>query len=256
MQPPSNEIPGTAGSGDPNQPPQNTPSQQYPEQPAPGQPYGPQGYAPQGYPPHPGYAPPGYPPPPGQYPYPPSTSRRVPWWAFVVGGCGCLALFVPFLAAILFPVFAQAREKARAASCMSNQKQMALGLLMYSQDYDEMLVGKAHWMNDIEPYCKGGAVAGSPNEYPLFHCPSASQRDDSVFGYAFDSRLDRKAMASIASPRETLMTFDSSTFGKNASDPATSLPNPGRHMRRNCGSFVDGHVVWVGGTTGASNYGQ
>src|SRR5215467_10724814 len=44
---------------------------------------------------------------------------------------------IAILAAILFPVFAQAREKARAISCVSNEKQIALGILMYVQDYDE-----------------------------------------------------------------------------------------------------------------------
>src|ERR1700710_2641489 len=44
---------------------------------------------------------------------------------------------IAILAAILFPVFAQAREKARQASCTSNLKQLSLGLLMYVQDYDE-----------------------------------------------------------------------------------------------------------------------
>ena len=44
---------------------------------------------------------------------------------------------IAILAAILFPVFAQAREKARAISCVSNEKQISLGVLMYVQDYDE-----------------------------------------------------------------------------------------------------------------------
>ena len=44
---------------------------------------------------------------------------------------------IAILAAILFPVFAQAREKARAISCMSNLKQTGLGTLMYVQDYDD-----------------------------------------------------------------------------------------------------------------------
>jgi len=44
---------------------------------------------------------------------------------------------IAILAAILFPVFAQAREKARAASCLSNNKQIALAFGMYKQDYDE-----------------------------------------------------------------------------------------------------------------------
>lgn len=45
---------------------------------------------------------------------------------------------IAILAAILFPVFAQAREKARATSCLSNMKQIGLGIMMYTQDYDEM----------------------------------------------------------------------------------------------------------------------
>src|SRR4051794_31556005 len=47
---------------------------------------------------------------------------------------------IAILAAILFPVFAQAREKARAISCLSNMKQLGLGLYQYSQDYDEQLI--------------------------------------------------------------------------------------------------------------------
>jgi prepilin-type N-terminal cleavage/methylation domain-containing protein/prepilin-type processing-associated H-X9-DG protein len=46
---------------------------------------------------------------------------------------------IAILAAILFPVFAQAREKGRSTTCLSNLKQLALGLLMYAQDYDEGL---------------------------------------------------------------------------------------------------------------------
>src|SRR3990172_6305038 len=46
---------------------------------------------------------------------------------------------IAILAAILFPVFAKAREKARQTSCLSNVKQMMLGVLSYAQDYDERL---------------------------------------------------------------------------------------------------------------------
>ncbi|WP_394796793.1 DUF1559 domain-containing protein, partial [Armatimonas sp.] len=45
---------------------------------------------------------------------------------------------IAILAAILFPVFAQAREKARSVSCLSNMKQLGLGTMMYLQDYDEL----------------------------------------------------------------------------------------------------------------------
>ena len=47
---------------------------------------------------------------------------------------------IAILAAILFPVFAQARDKARSAACLSNLKQVALALSMYTSDYDETLV--------------------------------------------------------------------------------------------------------------------
>lgn len=47
---------------------------------------------------------------------------------------------IAILAAILFPVFAQAREKARSASCLSNMKQLGLALNMYQQDYDGTLM--------------------------------------------------------------------------------------------------------------------
>ena len=47
---------------------------------------------------------------------------------------------IAILAAILFPVFAQAREKARQTVCMSNLRQIGMASVMYSQDYDELVV--------------------------------------------------------------------------------------------------------------------
>ena len=81
---------------------------------------------------------------------------------------------IAILAAILFPVFARAREKARQASCSSNLKQLALGALMYAQDYDEKLVSdwwnvggagdpSGRWFRRIYPYVKN---------LQLFTCPS------------------------------------------------------------------------------------
>ena len=52
---------------------------------------------------------------------------------------------IAILAAILFPVFAQAREKARQATCLSNLKQLGLGLLQYVQDSDETFPLATHW---------------------------------------------------------------------------------------------------------------
>jgi prepilin-type N-terminal cleavage/methylation domain-containing protein/prepilin-type processing-associated H-X9-DG protein len=81
---------------------------------------------------------------------------------------------IAILAAILFPVFAQAREKARQISCVSNQKQLSTAVLMYAQDYDETFPysdwwdsyqndGTHGWVNQIQPYVKN---------LPVFKCPS------------------------------------------------------------------------------------
>lgn len=105
---------------------------------------------------------------------------------------------IALLAAILFPVFARARENARRASCQSNLKQIALGVLQYTQDYDERFPlardanGTAqtdtsmpgyyyvannsgdrviHWMDFIFPYVKSVQVFG---------CPSAKTRSSAT----------------------------------------------------------------------------
>ena len=73
---------------------------------------------------------------------------------------------IAILAAILFPVFAQARAKARQASCTSNLKQVGLAVLMYATDYDEQLPWGASngaattttWYDLVEPYVKVGAA--------------------------------------------------------------------------------------------------
>jgi prepilin-type N-terminal cleavage/methylation domain-containing protein len=81
---------------------------------------------------------------------------------------------IAILAAILFPVFAQAREKARQTSCLSNVNQMGKATLMYCQDYDESYpmslysdpsTGVAYTAYDVLlPYCKN---------LQIFTCPSA-----------------------------------------------------------------------------------
>lgn len=96
---------------------------------------------------------------------------------------------IAILAAILFPVFAQAREKARQISCLNNEKQIGLGMIQYSQDNDEMMVKawygnngynpsdnttgniKYKWMDAIQPYVKN---------VDCFHCPDFN--DDEKLG--------------------------------------------------------------------------
>jgi len=93
---------------------------------------------------------------------------------------------IAILAAILFPVFAQAREKSRGAACLSNLRQVVQGFRMYAADYDEMnappfiytrtetggtaahtfrSTGLNWWQDLVQPYCKN---------YQVFECPSGS----------------------------------------------------------------------------------
>src|SRR5437868_12159141 len=72
---------------------------------------------------------------------------------------------IAILAGILLPVFAQAREKARQASCMSNVRQIGLASLQYAQDYDERLVGtelgqepEYFWGEMLHPYLKSRPI--------------------------------------------------------------------------------------------------
>jgi prepilin-type N-terminal cleavage/methylation domain-containing protein/prepilin-type processing-associated H-X9-DG protein len=83
---------------------------------------------------------------------------------------------IAILAAILFPVFAQAREKARGASCLSNTKQIALAMKMYAQDYDETKVMSQNWTSFTFPDLNGSTFSGLLQPYiknrGLFQCPS------------------------------------------------------------------------------------
>src|SRR5919201_350445 len=69
----------------------------------------------------------------------PDRTERNPRLGFTLIELLVVIAIIAILAAILFPVFAQAREKARAITCVSNAKQIGLGWLMYAQDYDEVL---------------------------------------------------------------------------------------------------------------------
>src|SRR5215212_2394152 len=83
---------------------------------------------------------------------------------------------IAILAAILFPVFAQAREKARAVSCLSNCKQLGTATMMYAQDYDEQFFGgdwgHRHWLFLSAPYIKGMPSNFTEPARNIYVCPS------------------------------------------------------------------------------------
>ncbi|MFQ6096462.1 MAG: DUF1559 domain-containing protein [Armatimonadota bacterium] len=102
---------------------------------------------------------------------------------------------IAILAAILFPVFARAREKARQASCLSNMKQIGLALMMYVQDYDEMsplpcgprlswggVFAEGKWLcahMALQPYIKNVQLYVCPSQKALLDCSG-----DVNFAYA------------------------------------------------------------------------
>jgi prepilin-type N-terminal cleavage/methylation domain-containing protein/prepilin-type processing-associated H-X9-DG protein len=146
---------------------------------------------------------------------------------------------IAILAAILFPVFAQAREKARAASCLSNNKQIALAFSMYKQDYDETyppaistdngtLAGNplvdvngnfVTWETSISPYIKGGNVGG------ILTCPSGASR---AYAYSMNVSMSGASDATASRPADTILSADAaqdpSQANKNKLDPSYGLP--------------------------------
>jgi len=181
---------------------------------------------------------------------------------------------IAILAAILFPVFARARENARRASCMSNLKQIGLGIMQYTQDYDEKmppLVNGAWspWIEIIFPYVKSKQ---------LFVCPSANNAGTSNTTYApLASNPDFKpypivvdyipntnvlkpastgavSLASVPTVADTFLLWDcvgnlgylqgSMPAGKNAWRAVG-----GRHLEGDNYTYVDGHVKWLKDTS-------
>jgi len=146
---------------------------------------------------------------------------------------------IAILAAILFPVFAKAREKARQASCSSNVKQLAISVLMYAQDYDEALPGfysrlvppnpwpLKQWVHDIYPYTKN---------WQIFRCPSGGDSNTSAntppavprvpIGYGTNPWAMsggrgnfNNNMAQFARPSEMVVIFDAYRAGRYCTYP-------------------------------------
>ncbi len=131
--------------------------------------------------------------------------------------------------------FNEARSHAQQESCSSNLKQIALGMLMYAQDYDERFPPPSKWHSGTNPYVRNEGV---------FQCLSDSKFVQS--SYAMNRNLGSLAMLDITRPAETVMNFESGLHIYNAfdlkGDVGASLAHPSRHPNGNNFAFADGHV--------------
>lgn len=144
---------------------------------------------------------------------------------------------IAILAAILFPVFAQARERARAASCLSNTKQIGMGISMYVQDYDETYFNMPYpgpggydgtaitislfWTEVVMPYIKNTQVFSCPSNsgstytfnYPAINYPNQYGLNEMLLG-----RTAPCAEATLQAPSEIALVGDTLC----STDPATN----------------------------------
>ncbi len=130
---------------------------------------------------------------------------------------------IAILGVTLSPTFARAREKARQTSCLSNLKQLALGMQMFAQEHNNRLPSALTWKREITPYVK--------NEQ-LFRCPT--DESDQACSYAMNYELSEADLNTLASPEEQILLYEADESGAPA-----RRHNEGLNI-----AFADGHAKW------------
>ena len=177
---------------------------------------------------------------------------------------------IAILAAILFPVFAKAREKARQISCLSNEKQLVLGLLQYAQDNDEKFctgyIGGHDngyglgWGAMVYPYVKSTAVFKCPDD------PTSAGSNLNGFGpqevdypisYAFNPNVAHDGIPQLNAPASTVLLSEEQGAQADITNiaydfPITSGYSPNTVHCSPAGNGGDGHgnagfLDWSGG---------
>lgn len=179
---------------------------------------------------------------------------------------------IAILAAILFPVFAKAREKARQASCLSNVKQLGLAILQYVQDYDETFPITG-WPNTESVTWPNGTVTFTNpwflKVYPytkniqVFNCPSASYKWAGEVSTGLQTGMNGTmcgvacTLGSVVYPAQTLLVAD--TAGTAAyvflNTYRTDRWITNRHNEGANLGFTDGHAKWLKVRVDSSGYG-
>lgn len=177
---------------------------------------------------------------------------------------------IAVLAAILFPAFAQAREKARGISCLSNGRQVGTALTMYSQDYDDHLPLNSHsgaaagWLVSVQPYLKSLQVYRCPSDASLnWSAPLPGQTSIRASSYVTNDYFSPGggflSLSSIERPSECVYLGELADNRTGDHLHATRWPRPGylgptsdprtelafkRHQGGANFVFVDGHARW------------
>ncbi|MFN3650140.1 MAG: DUF1559 domain-containing protein [Armatimonadota bacterium] len=166
---------------------------------------------------------------------------------------------IAILAAILFPVFAQAREKARQAQCLSNARQIGSAVMMYCQDYDEVMplayngasgADRRSWAGLIEPYVKG---------YQLFRCPNMVDATASGFSVWRDPRLALPQNLSLwqgygwnftyMNWAESCAQFDTVRLQSGPPTPTPRISKPAETVMFTGMAFAPGAGAWTNSST-------
>ena len=174
---------------------------------------------------------------------------------------------IAILAAILFPVFARARENARRSSCQSNHKQIGVAIMQYTQDYDERMpiqqgsgvenfanaASVANLFRNIQPYLSSYQVLRCPSATGINGTPTGNNETSYVGnGVLFHGRA--LSIAAIDQPSEVIVLQDSLTRtswsymaprGVAGGYQYWLYPSIGlTHFDGGNVSFADGHVKW------------
>ncbi len=165
---------------------------------------------------------------------------------------------IAILAAILFPVFARAREKAKQTSCASNLKQVGTSMLMYVQDYDERFplddggtddcTDRAYpwaWYNAIMPYMKNDQLLLCPAVSAGIFCNILPATD-----YSANNAILNNIISRINYPGQTIMLLERQRDKNNVTegwgDFSWRINNERSTLERHFGAInyvmVDGHV--------------
>ena len=160
--------------------------------------------------------PPAYPQmPPEPQAVPPKKSNTVLWVVLILG-VGGLCFVVIVMAAILFPVFSQARLSAQRTSCLSSTKQWAFANIMYAADFDDRFPMAKGWMDQFEVHTPGS---------PLVVKEFGGQAQ----GYGFNDSMASLPMAKVKEPERTILIFESADTARNAHGGEKDRAIPGRH---------------------------